>query len=468
MAAKESNVATGSVESNMYHVSGYPYKSMIPSLNKGDIITVEQYKHSELYEYFEIDRTSLYRNGKCNPNHVFELYGCLSGHTSAQVRVMTLQAIAANVQFYKDRSSVCLGMRGNYFEGWLSDIADTNHPCDELGLLTLSYLYKRHCLVYTSSKIWSTIESSGPMSLLELFNECTVRLIYLGDLEFGVLKPRKKTSTPVSSTQPISTCVNNLSTLPVESTTIDIPVETSVNEAISAPPDTPLHVETKTEPNCVKEELELESTPSTPADDLDLSDEQVYSVLEPSSYFFVKNVQIKLHRLGDEEIKKWTKPQNNTCDANKGYRLRVRQSRASRTGISLRNNKVVNYRPMLKVSKKDIETNTTGRKRQSARPKQSGPSSTRIRANQLVLKAKQFTTKPVTKKYPVATESGSTVNELPLPDTSPVETNPTANDAAHVETYDSSTDDYEPPEKPVATGNAPPANVATDSAKPKR
>ena len=174
MAAKEHNVATGLVETNMYHVSGYPYKNMIPSLNKGDIITVEQYKHSELYEYFEIDRANLYKNGKCNPNHMFELYGCLSGHTPAQVRVMTLQAIAANVQFYKDRSSVCLGMRGSYFEGWLSDIADTNHPCDELGLLTLSYLYKRHCLVYTSSKIWSTIESPGPMTLLELLNECTV------------------------------------------------------------------------------------------------------------------------------------------------------------------------------------------------------------------------------------------------------------------------------------------------------
>ena len=158
MAANEDLVTTGSVESNMYHLSCYPYREMVPSLNKGDIITGEQFKHSELYGYFEIDRANVYKNGKCNPNHVFELFGSFSGHTSAQVRVMTLQAIAANVQFYKDRSSVCLGMRGNYFEKWLSDIADATCPCDELGLLTLGYLYKRHCLVYTSSKIWSTIE----------------------------------------------------------------------------------------------------------------------------------------------------------------------------------------------------------------------------------------------------------------------------------------------------------------------
>ena len=295
----------------------------------------------------------------------------------------------------------------------------------------------------------------------------------MGDLQFGVLKPRQKTSTPVSNTQPSSTCASISSTLPVESSTTDIPVETSEKEAIPASPVKPVHVETKTELNCLKEE-ELDtngSTPfSAPAHDSDLSDDLEYSVLEPSSYVFVKNVQIKLHRLGADEIKKWTKSHSETCNTSKGYRLRVRQSRASKTGISLRSNKVVNYRPMLIVSKKNIEPNATGKKNRSGsgRPKPSGPSSMRIHANQLILKAKQFTTKPVTKKYPVTTDAGSIANQSPLPDTSPVETNPPATDAEHVETYVSSTDDYEPPEKPVATGNATPANIATDSATPKR
>ena len=203
----------------MYHLSGYPYRMMVPSLNKGDIMMCEQYKHSELYGYFDIDRTNLYKNGKCNPNHVFELFGSYSSHSPAQVRVMTLQAIATNVQFYKDRSSVCLGMRGSYFEKWLSDIADPTCPCDELGLLTLSYLYKRHCLVYTSSKLWSTMELTNPMTLLEALNECTVRLIYLGDLEFGVLKPIP-TVPPVPSTPAASTSksANESVTSPVEMT----------------------------------------------------------------------------------------------------------------------------------------------------------------------------------------------------------------------------------------------------------
>ena len=255
MAAKDERVVIGSVELNMYHLSGYPYRNMVSSLNKSDIITGEQYKHSELYGYFDIDRTNLYKNGKCNPNHVFEIFGSYSGHTSCQVRVMTLQAIAANVQFYKDRSSVCLGMRGSYFEKWLSDIADPTCPCDELGLLTLSYLYKRHCLVFTASKLWTTIELASPMTLLDALNECTVHLIYLGDLEFGILKPRQSVppvpSTPAATT---SKCVIDTVTLLVESTPTAVHVETDGTDIERPQSASPVHVETKPDPNIVKEE----------------------------------------------------------------------------------------------------------------------------------------------------------------------------------------------------------------------
>ena len=401
MAANEERVTTGSVMSNSYHLSGYSYKNMVPSLNKSDIITLEQYKHSELHGYFEIDRANLYKNGKCNPNHVYELFGNFSGHTSApQVRVMTLQAIAANVQFYKERSSVCLGMRGSYYEKWLSDIADTNCPCDELGLLTLSYLYKRHCLVYTASKLWSTIESTGPMSLIDLLNECTVRLVYLGDLQFGVLRPIQTRIPTTPNTQPASSHTTGSSTLPVESYCAELDVET--NDTV---PDVPLlsvsgHVETKPEPADLQEE-QGDASSTSPAEESDHSEGLVYSVLEPSSYVFERNLRIKLHRLSEEELSLWIKSPSEpvesepivTKDATpsvttNGYRLRERQSRASKTGISLRNSKVVNYRPMLKVSKKDAEPEKFRNKQRSNRPRSSGPSSTRLLANQLLIKAK--------------------------------------------------------------------------------
>ena len=249
---------------------------------------LEQYKHSELYGYFEIDRTNLYKNGKCNSNHVYELFGSFSNHTAAQVRVMTLQAIATNVQFYKERSSVCLGIRDSYFEKWLSDIADTSCPCDELGLLTLSYLYKRHCIVYTSSKIWSTIESAGPMSLLEVLNECTVRLVYLGDLEFGVLKPVQASIPHTPSTPPSNLESTDTAALQVETTCTVSHVGTeSATDLLSD--SVPGHVETKAEPMTFKEESH-DASSSSPVEDSDPLEGLVYSVLEPSSYVCEKNL----------------------------------------------------------------------------------------------------------------------------------------------------------------------------------
>ena len=162
------------------------------------------------------------------------------------------------------------------------------------------------------------------MSLLELFNECTVRLIYLGDLQFGVLRPRQICSAPSTSMHPVSTCANE--TLPVESEPTNSHVETSVDPANQSVPIKPGHVETKTEPVSLKEEqADTVSTiaPTLPADESDISECLVYSVLEPSSYIFERNLKIELHKLTADEIAQWIKPPTETCEANKGYRLRV-------------------------------------------------------------------------------------------------------------------------------------------------
>ena len=133
-----------------------------------------------------------------------------------------------------------------------------------------------------------------------------------------------------------------------------------------------------------KEEHSDIETPD--AVDSDISEGQVFSVLEPSSYVFERNLQVKLHKLSAEDTAQWTKTPEETCDTNKGYKLRTRQSRASRTGISLRNSKVVNYRPMLRVSNKDVKPEIAGKKGCSSRPKLSGLSSSRIHANRLIFK----------------------------------------------------------------------------------
>ena len=84
---------------------------------------------------------------------------------------------------------MCLEMRNIFLECWLNRVADDQMYCDELGILSLSHMYRLHTLVVTVNKMWSTIEHSSPLNLLELLNGCSVKLIYLCQLRFGELKP---------------------------------------------------------------------------------------------------------------------------------------------------------------------------------------------------------------------------------------------------------------------------------------
>ena len=95
--------------------------------------------------------------------------------------------IAANMPFYERRSAVCLQMRSMNLETWVETITNKLVYCDEHGLMGLCYMYHRHCVVLTQNKLWSTVQADKPLNLLDLLNIYSVRLIYLGNLCFGVL-----------------------------------------------------------------------------------------------------------------------------------------------------------------------------------------------------------------------------------------------------------------------------------------
>ena len=128
-------------------------------------------------------------NGRANPNHIYGLFGDFAGYTTTQVRLLLLKHIARDPSFHMRWGTVCLEMHNISFKWWLNRVADDQMYCDELGILSLSHMYRRHTLVVTVNKMWSTIQHSSPLNLLELLNECSVKLIYLGQLRFGELKP---------------------------------------------------------------------------------------------------------------------------------------------------------------------------------------------------------------------------------------------------------------------------------------
>ena len=170
-------------------VSRFGYKQMVPFINERDAISLDTFKTTKLAECFIIDTSRAFVNGRANPNHIYDLFGDFARYTATQVRLLLLKHIARDPGFHMRWGTVCLEMRNISFERWLNRFADDWMYCDELGILSLSHMYRCHTLVVTVNKMWSTIEHSSPLNLLELLNECSVKLIYLGQLHFGELKP---------------------------------------------------------------------------------------------------------------------------------------------------------------------------------------------------------------------------------------------------------------------------------------
>ena len=221
---------------------------MVPHINERDAVGLETFKSSKLGQLFAVDTSRTYKNGRANPGHLFEIF---SSHDAMEVRELMLEHIAKNLDFHASHSIVCLEMRNTRFTNWVDRIADGRMYCDELGLLSLSALYRRHTLVVTANKLWSTIEHPTPVNLLELLNECSVKLVYLGQLRFGELKthPRRpsrpmptKSSTQKSTEEPagqnivqtdikaptsLENSVTKEDALPVQTTGYDLHVETS-------------------------------------------------------------------------------------------------------------------------------------------------------------------------------------------------------------------------------------------------
>ena len=117
-----------------------------------------------------VDSSNIVKNGRANPDHVFDLFGSFSGHTGTEVRVKLLENIAAEMPFYEWRSAVCLQMKSMNIETWVETITNELVYWDELALMGLCYMYHHHCVVLIQNKLWSIVQADKPFNLLDLLN----------------------------------------------------------------------------------------------------------------------------------------------------------------------------------------------------------------------------------------------------------------------------------------------------------
>ena len=236
--AVKSCVSTSMSAELMHKMNPYGYKKFCAVISECDSITLDFYKASKWMNYFALDTSLMFKNGKVNPDHVYELFGSFNGLSAQEVRMHLLEYIYNNIDFFECRSSVCLPMHGLGMNTWVDMVEDNRICCDELALLGLSVMYQRHCLVVTKNKFWSTIETKELLSIINLMKECTVRLLYLGNMKFGTLhwQPRNP--------QPVQLKPNLGQFKIIEEYTLDEP--TTSGESFTADNGETEHVETAT------------------------------------------------------------------------------------------------------------------------------------------------------------------------------------------------------------------------------
>ena len=239
---------------------------------------------------------------------MFEYFGSFNGVSAKEVRKNLLTYVSGNVDFVEKRSTVCLSMRSMDLDIWTDNI-NNGKPCDELGLLVLSAMYHRHSLVVTKNKTWCSIESSTPMNLIQALSACTVRLLYLGDLAFGVLKWKPQPVKPtvdkprlgefkiieeyVETPLPDEHLATNASTSNIAGpnySVFDKPVESSAD------------TDGKTGPKVVYADDNQDFYVET----VDHGNDLESAVDSPDSYPWKKKLCVSVRKLSDFEIAYWT------------------------------------------------------------------------------------------------------------------------------------------------------------------
>ena len=252
--AANSGISTSMSAELMHKMNPYGYKKFCSYISERDSISLEFWKASKWVNYFALDTSLTFKNGKVDPNHVYELFGTFNGLSAQEVRMHLLEYIYENIDFFKCRSSVCLALRGIGMNTWVNMVEDSRSCCDELALLGLSAMYQRHCLVVTKEKFWSTIETKEPLSIINLMKECSVRLLYLRNLKFGTLRWQLRNPQPVK---------HQLGQFKIiEEFTLDGP--TTSGESSNPDNESEEHVETKNQSESAPPPVNSEETVAPP------------------------------------------------------------------------------------------------------------------------------------------------------------------------------------------------------------
>ena len=193
-------------------------------LSATDAISVDEFEQTEYGLEYTLDTSNIQWGSAPNNIHIFDIFSEFRAHRdSVKSRLEMLRFVSENTLRYKWDCHILFTMHGVHIGTWLKQMSYWGTRADELAIYALSDMLNVHSFIVTKNRPWTTVDSSVNGTVMEILRLCPVKLVYLGDNNFGRLWPKLIPSKDVSTNQTAQALVTLQQYVGDEPTTTPVP-----------------------------------------------------------------------------------------------------------------------------------------------------------------------------------------------------------------------------------------------------
>ena len=170
---------------------------------RGTTIEAVKKKYASLMTNHWVDTSVLLNNdGSPKASGIYEIFGRIANKSGYEVKEEVLDWMCDKRRELAANMSIAFGHKNLNIITWMSEVEKDNYPADEFVIYSLCRLYDVHCILLTKHKPWSTISRQFSMAVEDVWAKSDLRLVML---ELGCYGEIKNIRQPPSAPPPPST-----------------------------------------------------------------------------------------------------------------------------------------------------------------------------------------------------------------------------------------------------------------------
>ena len=187
----------GSMLQELYSaINPYEYSDYINLIIPRDSMSLSEFQNSLLRDRYWVDTHHCLDKDGVKEDMLFKLFGNFSDDNSITVRANMISEVKNHLEWYECAAFILNIMKQSSMETWLNIMKYEGIKGDEISIHALSRIYKRHVVVYTKSRPWTTVKLSDDITENMLSDICDIQLLYMGNSVFAELKQKPYSVTP--------------------------------------------------------------------------------------------------------------------------------------------------------------------------------------------------------------------------------------------------------------------------------